>query len=533
MPDLRSMCRTTTIVFLALACLLCACTADVKESRHTLAVADSLRVNHGVTYGAATGDSVQDAADSIALAEAYVTLKNRRWRYPNDYARACYYYGRLLRSRGNQVAAMQAFIAGTHAPYIDRIVPLPWFSDYHILGRIYSNMGTMCHLADEFELSYEMYRTASEQILKTNDSTSYYYLLNDMACELAEQELHDETLTLLGKIETECTDANVLTKTWETKAILYRNLAQYDSAIYAARQLYAHGYRATSGYVTMAQAFWHLEQFDSAVYYAKQVLGNSNVVEQEKYNMLYVIAFCDTTINKNEKLKYSEERTDIDKEILDPLHIQLAQAIDVVLQDKNKKPYYINLGILIFVICILGMGTRIAILRIKRHRKQSLETIEAKSSELQHNITEQRPKLYAETRYEQQKQLSLQRKQQQLLAEHLAIIEQNCIAIRSSNNISATLCWKDFDQMCKFINDAFFMFVTKLTATGKFNEYEVRLCVLVLLGLDYETISHILIRAQNGIGKAKYRIAQKLGTTTGNLRQVLINLAIDAPVKGV
>ena len=85
--------------------------------------------------------------------------------------------------------------------------------------------------------------------------------------------------------------------------------------------------------------------------------------------------------------------------------------------------------------------------------------------------------------------------------------------------------------MCRYINDAFFMFVTKLTAAGKFNEYEVRLCVLVLLDLDYETISHILKRAQNGIGKAKYRVAQKLGTTTGKLRQVLINLAIDAPTK--
>ena len=488
-----------------------------REARQTLAVADSLRVNEGRLYD-----------DSLALAEAYTLLGHWRLIYPDDYARACYYYGRLLRNRGNQVAAMQAFIAGAHAPYLDRVVLLPWFSDYHILGRIYSNMGTMCHLAGEFELSYEMYKNASEQILKTNDSTSYYYLLNDMAFTLAEQKLHDETLTLLGKIETECTDANVLTKTWETKAILYKNLTQYDSAIYAARQLYAHGYQATSGYVTMAQAFWNLEQFDSAVYYAKQVIDNPYAVEQDLYNMLYLLAYCDSAISKDAMQEHYQARTDIDKEILDPLHIQLAQAIDLLLQNKNRKPYYVNLGILIFVICILGMGTRIAILRIKRHRKQSLETIEAKSSELQHNITEQRQKLYAETRYEQQKLLSLQRQQQQLLAEHLAVIEQNCIAIRSSSNIPATLCWNNFDQMCRYINDAFFMFVTKLTAVGKFNEYEVRLCVLVLLDLDYETISHILKRAQNGIGKAKYRVAQKLGTTTGNLRQVLVNIAVDA-----
>ena len=520
-------------IALILACTMCACSArhhispfslgeGWSEARHTLDVADSLRVNEGRLYD-----------DSLALAEAYTLLGHWRLIYPDDYARACYYYGRMLRHRGNQVAAMRAFINGTHAPYMQRVVPLSWFSDYHILGRIYSNMGSMCHLAGEFELSYEMYKTASEQILKTDDSTSYYYLLNDMAFTLAEQKLHDETLSLLGKIETECTDANVLTKTWETKAILYKNIVQYDSAIYAAHQLYVHGYRATSGYVTMAQAFWHLEQFDSAVYYAKQVIENPYAVEQDLYNMLYLVAYCDSAISKDAMQEHYQARTDIDKEILDPLHVQLAQAIDVLLQDRDKKPYYISIGILIIVVCILAMTSRIAVLRIKRHRKQSIETIEAKFSELQHDISEQRQKLYAETRYEQQKQLSLQQQQQQLFAEHLAVIEQNCIAIRSSNNIPASLCWKDFDQMCRYINDAFFMFVTKLTAAGKFNEYEVRLCVLVLLDLDYETISHILKRAQNGIGKAKYRVAQKLGTTTGNLRQVLINLAIDAPKKDI
>ena len=196
------------------------------ESRHTLDVADSLRVNEGRLYD-----------DSLALAEAYTLLGHWRLIYPDDYARACYYYGRMLRHRGDQVAAMRAFINGTHAPYMQRVVPLPWFSDYHILGRIYSNMGTMSHLAGEFELSYEMYKTASEQMLKTDDSTSYYYLLNDMAVELAEQKLQNETLALLDSIEHNCTNDGVLTKLWETKAIMYYNIGKYDSAIISVKQL--------------------------------------------------------------------------------------------------------------------------------------------------------------------------------------------------------------------------------------------------------------------------------------------------------
>ncbi|MBR0309931.1 MAG: hypothetical protein IJQ97_03500 [Paludibacteraceae bacterium] len=44
------MCRKTYRVLVVLAYILCACTADVKESRHTLAVADSLRVHEGRLY---------------------------------------------------------------------------------------------------------------------------------------------------------------------------------------------------------------------------------------------------------------------------------------------------------------------------------------------------------------------------------------------------------------------------------------------------------------------------------------------------
>ncbi|MBQ7648580.1 MAG: hypothetical protein IJS92_05840, partial [Paludibacteraceae bacterium] len=142
-------------IFLPFVCMLMAC-QPVRDAQRVVAQADSLRVNEGRLYD-----------DSLALANAYTLLGHWRLIYPDDYERACYYYGRMLRSRGDQVSAMRAFIAGSHAPYFDRAVPLPWFSDYHILGRIYSNMGTMSHLAGEFELSYEMYKTASEQILKT------------------------------------------------------------------------------------------------------------------------------------------------------------------------------------------------------------------------------------------------------------------------------------------------------------------------------------------------------------------------------
>ena len=211
--------------------MLIAC-RPVRDAQQTVATADSLRVNHGVAYD-----------DSLALADAYATLGSWRLIYPDDYARACYYYGYMLRQHGDQVAAMRAFIAGTHAPYIQRVIPLPWFSNYHILGRIYTNMGVMCHLADDFELGFAMYEQSAKSFYRAGDTTLYYYGLNAMALELAEQKLHDETLALLDSIEQNCTDNGVLSKLWETKAILYYNLGQYDSTIYSSQELYSRGYK--------------------------------------------------------------------------------------------------------------------------------------------------------------------------------------------------------------------------------------------------------------------------------------------------
>ena len=131
---------------------------------------------------------------------------------------------------------MQCFINASHtdptAPLFKRI-GLHYrkmnADDYNLLGRVYSNMGTLCHLADEFCLSYQMYKQCAEQFKKANNVTAYYYALNDMAFELAGQREIQETYELLNKVRQECTDTFFIAKTWETEAWLLFNIEKYDS----------------------------------------------------------------------------------------------------------------------------------------------------------------------------------------------------------------------------------------------------------------------------------------------------------------
>ena len=480
-------------ILLPLVCMLIAC-QPVRDAQQTVAMADSLRVNEGITCD-----------DSLALAEAYSTLGHWRLIYPDDYARSCYYYGRMLRNRNDQVAAMQAFIRGTHAPYVQRFIPLPWFSDHAILGRIYTNIGVMCHLADEFELSYDMYKQSSEQFYKACDSTSYFYTLNAMALELAEQKQHDETLNLLAKIEAECTDSNVLTKLWETKAIMYEKAYMYDSALYAAKELKARGYSASIGDVIEAQAFWNLQQYDSALYYAQRVMRHPYVTNKDKFNMLYILTYNDSTIDKDEVKKRSEERADIDKEILDPLHIQLAQAVNMLRQELYTKPHYSNIGLLIFSISIVGAIAWIAVVRIKRHRKQ----------------------LYAETEQERQKQHDLQRQQVTIYAERKTSVVQNCEVIYNSPNWKDELHWNDYDSLCKTADQYFFLLASKLRTAYKLDDKEVRLCILVLLhDFSNKQLAHLLNYGESGIGTFKYRISKKFDIPSKDLRSFLLDFAV-------
>lgn len=486
-------------------CLFCSCTAEpLCEARKTLAVADSLRVNEGRLYN-----------DSLALAEAYTLLGHWRLIYPDDYARACYYYGRMLRHRGDQVAAIRAFINGTHAPYMQRVVPLPWFSDYHILGRVYCNMGTMCHLAGEFELSYEMYKQSAMSFRDSHDSTAYYYALNDMAYELAEQKMHDETLLLLDSIESNCTDQGVRTKLWETKAILYRNIEQPDSVIYAIRKLHAQGnYQAVSGFVMLAQAYWLLNQNDSAIYYAKQVMAIPDATYQNRYNMLYILTYDDNQIGQEKKIQLHEVRDDIDKEILDPLHIQLALSVELIRQDRNKKPNYT----LVIIICSIVLLIPIYLIAYSRHKnciariKKEEQTLSVKERELSSKAQE----LSARQQELQQEQAS---RQKAMLKE----FEITCERLRNRSILSTRKGMNNYTSAKKFVNLRFNMLADKLEATHVLSEREILFCVLVLLDVSQLKIAQILTYSPNSIKKTKDIIAKKLGVTSLSLRNYLID----------
>ena len=475
------------IIFVCCIAGLCmACTPRaVREARGVVAQADSLW-HAGQMYGV-------DAGDSATLAQAYETLGaiplpfREGLGLGSSYARSCYHYGRLLRAKEDPVAAMQVFIAATHSHT----------RDYHILGRVYSNMGSICHLAGEFPLSYDMYEKSANMFLLNGDSLLYYYLLNDMAFELASSKDIDSSLTIIENITcNHIEDYTLLAYCSLTRSRAYYEIQNYDSAIYYAHHPYLAGESAAT--LLLAQSYSHLGNRDSSVHYAEMVLKENPTLE-ESNNALYIVTNEGFSKDLQTILKKAGDRSDIQKE-LEIRQGKLAQATQILEQDLNRRYDWTWLIAIVGTIII----TALVIIIYRRSQRKKHNLLSQKVEDLSNAYSD-------------------------IQSNKLANIERVSETLRTSPAFTKDICWRDYNKMCTIADNHFYLLTTKLKQKKILNEQEIRLCILVLINYNNHGISQILSYAPSGVGKLKYRVAQKLGIESKNLRKYLLSIAIDEP----
>ena len=490
---------------------------SLREAQEVVAQADSLW-HEGRMYGV-------DEGDSATLAQAYERLKElsavsrqlsdvsyqlsevcpfvHRTSLLCTYAHACYHYGRLLRAKDNPVEAMQVFIDATHSRT----------KDYHILGRIYSNMGSICHLAGEFPLSYEMYEKSAKMFLRDKDTLSYYYALNDMAFELAEQGKKEETFILLDSIAHNCNDRNVFLRTLETTAVAFKKTKQNDSTLYYTSLLLAHDCKEPSVLLLRAQAYSFTGKNDSAVYYAKMALVNSPDLYQIN-NALYILTNKDDTKGINDIRESAADRSDVQK-ILSNEQGKLSQAVQLLEQDLNRKPDWRWLYVIIVTLVIVGICIYIYVYR-KRCQHQLLSqqvedlTAQKKEAEERHAILTKDIDNLSQLKDAHYKEI-------------VEDIEQFCALIQCNQDLREHLHWNNFAEMCTLSNRYLYNIVTRLQPYN-LSQKETRLCILVLLKATTNQMVDMIPYSHSGFGKFKNTTARKIGTTTTNFRSFLLNL---------
>ena len=488
------------IVGVLLSALLSSCSfQELHQAQSIVAQADSLR-QAGQMYGI-------DAGDSATLAQAYETLSafnspllsTLNPQLSTIFSHACYHYGRLLREKENPVEAMQVFIDAT----------LSHTHDYHILGRVYSNMGDICHLASEFPLSYDMFEHSADCFMQSGDSMLYYYGLNNMAFELAEQGKKEEAQTLLALLAKKCFVKDVLTKTLETKAVACLYVQQYDSAVYYAKRMVAEGNHEPTGYLVCAQAYSKAGIKDSAVYYAQHVLQISrNLFHQN--NALYILT---NDVPENQDVRsVASDRSDIQKQI-EIRHGKLTQAVQLLSQELSRKPDLRWLYSIIVTLVIVGICLILYVYR--KYQKKQLLT--QKIEVLEHTATTM-----------QKNNDNLKEQQDRRYAERLKQIQFDCEWFIKSNDIQNLLQKEDYNKVCELVNIHFSMLADKLKMRGRLNEKDICLCIYVMDGsLTDKQIADILYYSHNTIRSIKRYVAKKMGTTSAYLQSFLLKIAIE------
>lgn len=463
------MTKNVYIYLLLVICSLTACSPSLREAQDVVAQADSLW-HAGQMYGV-------DAGDSATLAQAYETLDTWQWVEPDAYAHVCYHYGKLLRAKDNPEEAMQAFINATHSRT----------RDYHILGRVYSNIGTICHMAEEYSHSYDMYELSAGMFLKNGDTTAYYYALNDMAFELVMLADTPSVFSLLAKISDGCADNAVLTKTLETKAELYLRIQQYDSALLYTSRLCAQSEYFPIADLIRAQIYSYQGMKDSAVYYAEQVIRYSSDMF-DIHNALYILTNDDERKDKEAIRATAADRSDLQK-FLRVRQGKLSQAVQLLEEDINRKPNWTWLYAIIATVFCSG-GVFYWRYRI---RKQQMNT-------------------HIEQLVERQADTIIQS-----IKQHI-----------DTNNLNDTLHWKSYLTM-KADADLYMGGIVSKLERKNLNEIEIRFCILTMLDFSLSHIAETIHYGYpSGIKTLKKRISVKLGTTPPELHDFLFCMASNA-----
>lgn len=341
--------------------------------------------------------------------------------------------------------------------------------EYAFKARSWSNMATMCRMGERHDLAYQLYEQSLEQFALAKDTIAQAYALNNMAWEQAVQGNKPAATSLIDAALALCSNTAVQHKVTESRAAACLYAGEYDSVF-----CYTRCSPSPSPYfdILQAQAYAYLGNNDSALYYAKRVVTQT---DNPRYldNVYYILTYCDSTAQADEVRALAATRADV----LMDLERNRADWIEAMLLAENalqpkqqtRKPLIITTLVILLVLI-----AAFAVIVYRRRQTNSLE--------------------------------------------------QQCRHLRNSTNLREELKWNSYPQFRAACDEKLSSIVTKLEQRG-LSEREIRICVLVLIGLSYAQMADVLIRAESGIGKDKYMVAKRLGVSVKDLQTTLIQIA--------
>lgn len=482
---LRHIGKMLLVALLVMSCTSC---TRWREAKAVIAEADSLLVK---------GVIIKDTA---ALSGGICALENLMGRVfaKEELTKMYYLMGRNLDDYYHNFSDAADFYIQA-----DRMKTKDWV----LRGRINSCMGFICKQDSSFAEALEFYERACEVHKKSSNVWYYAHNLLNVAeqyVNLGEYNNADSVLLLASKYDV---DSAYYADIMDVKAIALYNQQIYDSALVLLlgikdypRNIEARCY----SYQMIMRLYNKLNNSTNSIYYAKYIITHSNNPSFLSNAYYHLVNYAKDNNDMDDILMYSHLREDEDRKLQ---HVSEAYAqATLKLKDylRNPCPFlylWITGG---FVLLLGGAGIWI-------YRRKSEQVIAEKHQ------------MEAELRnWKESIQQKLDRDKEDIMNEKRMII-RNIIMEYADEFAIGKPIWDNDTKLFRLADSCFGFIIYRLKHTYHLRNSELKICLMVLLDFPNKDCIKITSYTEKGFPTIKRRLAEKLGTSSGEMHDFLID----------
>ncbi len=481
----RDIGNTVLVALLVMSCTSC---ARWREAKVVVAEAERLL---------AKGEIMQDTA---VLTKVINTLDNPVGRViaKDELAEAYYLMGRNMDDYCHDFAA-----AADYYIEADRLQT----TDLVLRGRINSCMGFLCKQDSCFVEALEFYERSSHAFKESGNEWYYAHNLLNVAEQhvcLCEYAKADSVLQIAGSYDI---DSAYHARMVDVKALALYNQEMYDSALVHLLSIkdYPRPLEAKCfNNVLIIRCYNKLKNTNAAISYAEYIIEHSKNPAYRSNAYFILIQSAGLHNDVDQLSKCSNAREDEDRKLR---HISEAYAqASAKLKDHLQNPYpFLYLGISVCVTIILGgVGAWI-------YRKKNKQ------------IATEKQQMEAELRtWKESIQQNLDTYKEDIMSEKRMII-RNIIMEYADEFAIEKPVWNTDKDVFRLADSCFGFVIYRLKHKYCLRNSELKICLMVLLDFPTRDCIKMVTYTEKSFPTIKRRLAEKLGTSSGEMRDFLID----------
>lgn len=482
------------MLLVALLVMSCTSCARWREAKGVIAEADSL-LGEGVII-----------RDTVALGEVISTLGNPLGRMfaRGKLMKAYYLMGRNLDDYHHNFSDAADFYIKA-----DRMKTKDWI----LRGRINSCMGFICKQDSSFAEALEFYERANNAFEKTGDKRRVANGLVSIAeqyVNLKDYAKADSVLKIAAGYDV---DSAHYARMVDVYALSLYNQQLYDSALVHLLGIkdYPRNIDAkTYSYLMIARCYNQLLKIDKAKYYAEYVITHSYNSSFRSNAYYILIQSAEIEGNINQLAEYSKCREDEDR-ILRHVSESYAQA-SAKLREYINNPIYIHFKeILIVLFCIIVL----AVWAIWYSRKRINIKIASQKKLMEQEIAQWKDGILQ--KMNEEKAISEIEKRKMIL---------NVVMDYADEFAIDKPIWDNDTKLFRLADSCFGFIIYRLKHTYHLRNSELKICLMVLLDFPNKEIARIVSYKEDSYPTIKRRLATKLGTSSTEMRNFLLDLIV-------